>query len=176
MIRISLALASALLLAACGSGGSTPSTGPTLTTPATPAPVAKDDACTLLAEADLQTVFTAAIPTPKGRNLGLGFADCLWEDDAALVRVSQVPLANLKSDYVDQLNVGGQVAELGAEAVWFPGVVGIGLASGGGVTVGAPVKDGGLLVAVKTGNRGEGAADRAKATELAKRISLRSGS
>jgi hypothetical protein len=44
------------------------------------------------------------------------------------------------------------------------------------VTVGAPVKDGGLLVAVKTGNRGEGDADRAKATELAKRISLRSGS
>jgi len=179
MVRIGLALASAaLLLAACGSGGSTGQPGAlsTSTPPAagpTSAAVAKDDACTLLVEADLQTVFTAAIPTPKGRNLGLGFADCLWEDDATLVRVSQVPLANLKSDYVDQLNVGGPVAELGAEAVWFPGVVGIGLASGGGVTVGAPVKDGGLLVAVKTGNRGEADADRAKATELAKRIAQR---
>ena len=88
MVRIGLALASAaLLLAACGSGGSTGQPGAlsTSTPPAagpTSAAVAKDDACTLLVEADLQTVFTAAIPTPKGRNLGLGFADCLWEDDA----------------------------------------------------------------------------------------------
>jgi hypothetical protein len=85
--------------------------------------------------------------------------------------VSIVPSANFASDYVDQLNVAGPVESeaLGDAAVSFPGVVGIGLASGGGSTVGFTKGDAGYLVAARTGAEG-GSDDLAKATTLAEAL------
>src|SRR5688572_6413625 len=136
-MRTVAALAVAVMLCtACGTP-SAPSTstaspsssqaGETSAAPSGPAA----DACTLLTEEDLRSVFAAAIPQPQRRITGGGFADCFWASDAARVQVSLVPLPNLASDYVDQLNVGGTLPELAPAAVWFPGVVGIGMASGG---------------------------------------------
>lgn len=166
----------ALALAGCGTTTTeTPApTGPAAasSTPAaassSPAGVAFD-ACKLVDDAGVTAVFGAAAPEGKAKSYGAGFSECVWQGSGKLtLRVSLVPFANLAKDYADKLNKLGPVAELGTEAVAFPGVVGIGHATSGGATVGFKSGDNGVLVAVRT-EAGQDK-DLATATSIAKSI------
>ena len=97
----------------------------------------------------------AALPRARARTTAAASATAGGRTRRASSRVSIVPAANFASDYVDQLNVTGPVESeaLGDDAVSFPGVVGIGLASGGGSTVGFTKGDAGYLVAARTGRK-----------------------
>jgi hypothetical protein len=172
--RWALALAVCPLLAAgcsdddgteAGDGGFTTFPLGTATTVAVPTPI---DACALVEDTDLASVFPQGPPEPSLTDYGAGFSECEWEQGDALVLVSVVPVDNFGPDYVDQLNVTGPVdaEQLGNGAVAFPGVVGIGRASGGGTTVGFTTDANGVLVAVRSG-ADEGDADLPAATRLA---------
>jgi hypothetical protein len=148
-----------------GDGGFTTFPLGTATTVAIQSPI---DACALVGDADLAPVFPDGPPEPSLTDYGEGFSECEWEEGDALVLVSVVPVDNFGPDYVDQLNVTGPVdaAELGDDAVSFPGVVGIGRASGGGSTVGFTTDAHGALVAVR-GPTGDADTDLSTATDLA---------
>jgi hypothetical protein len=126
------------------------------------------DACTLVGDEDLTAVFADGAPDGVPMDYGGGFTECEWSLDEDVVLVSVLPIENFASDYLDQLNVTGPVAaaELGDEAVSFPGVVGIGRAAGGGATVGFTNDATGVLVAVGTDDPDE-AANLPLATDLA---------
>jgi hypothetical protein len=114
---------------------------------APPAPV---DVCGLLTDADLSPVFPTGAPPSTPNDYGEGFGDCAWDDDPAHVLVTVMPRANLQSDYVSQLRVGGPAPAPGLEGgVWFPGFVGLGKASAGGRSVAFAKGGRGAIVAVR---------------------------
>ncbi len=126
------------------------------------------DACALVGDEDVAAVFAGEAPEAAPTDYGEGFAECEWATDDAVVLVSLLPIENFASDYLEQLNVTGSVeaAALGDDAVSFPGVVGIGQASGGGATVGFTSDATGVLVGVRTGD-GDESANLPLATDLA---------
>jgi hypothetical protein len=153
-----------LVLTACAPGGTvtvsappattaattTTSTVPATTTTTTAVPPAAVDVCALLTDADLSPVFPTGAPPSRPNDYGLGFGDCAWDDGRGQVLVTVMPRANLQSDYVDQLRVGGPAPAPGLDGgVWFPGVVGLGKASAGGRSVGFGKGDRGVIVAVR---------------------------
>jgi hypothetical protein len=126
----------------------TTSTAPATTT--TAAPPAAVDVCALLTDADLSPVFPTGAPPSRPNDYGQGFGDCTWDDGKGQVLVTIMPRANLQSDYVGQLRVGGPAPAPGLDGgVWFPGVVGLGQASSGGRSVGFAKGERGAIVAVR---------------------------
>jgi hypothetical protein len=89
-----------------------------------------------------------------------------------VVRLSVVPPENLQSDYIDQLVIRDGVVGLGAGSVTFPGMVGIGVAKSGGITAAFIAADTGVLLAVKTGDGTDEAADLIHVTLLGQRLRL----
>ena len=124
-----------------------PTVAATTTTVPLPAPV---DVCSLLTDADLSAVFPTGAPPAHANDYGQGFADCSWDGGTTEVLVTVMPGADLQSDYVGQLVVGGAAEGPGLEGgVWFPGVVGLGKASAGGRSVAFAKGDRGVIVATR---------------------------
>jgi hypothetical protein len=125
------------------------------------------DACALLDDAALESLFPDGVPDPSGTSMGEGFAECEWgtESDGPVVLLSTLPASDFQSDYVDQLNVTAPVTGIGDRAVSFPGFVGIGRGSAGGGSVGFAKGDRAALVAVRSS--GEPSADAGLASDLA---------
>lgn len=174
-----LTAALTLPLAACA-GTETPEAAPPTTagaahTPsASPAPaeaVSVDDPCGLLSDEDLSAVFGGTVPEADGGSMGAGFADCEWEGDGRRVLVSVVPAEKLATDYLDQLATAGPAPELGDNAAYFKGFVGIGRASARGAAVGFEAGGAGLLVAATSDAGTE--ADQATVHTLAQAIHAR---
>jgi hypothetical protein len=175
-----------LVLTACATSGAVtvsappPSTAATTTTtstvPATTttaAPPTPVDVCALLSDADLSPVFPTGAPPSTPNDYGEGFGDCEWDAGSAQVLVTVMPRANLQSDYVSQLNVGGPAPAPGLDGgVWFPGLVGLGQASAGGRSVGFAKGDRGAIVAVRPAVADDQAA-LVYATALAMAVSSR---
>ena len=126
---------------------------------------ASGSACDLVAFASLGSVFGAAIPESEANDYGAGFSECVWDDGERQLRISVVPVANLQTDYIDQLNTQ-QMAGFDA-GVGFPGMVGIGHLSSDGSTVGFANGDDGILIGVYTAGASN---DGTIAVELAQEV------
>jgi len=183
MLRLAIALAAlALAGAGCSSDGDS-SSGPasaaaptTTQVQATTGEAGPKDAaekpCTIVPASALAAVFAGTNP-PKGASkpMGDGFATCTWEGNDTMLLVSVVPAANLQSDYKGQLNIEGPVqSAVLADAVSFPGTVGVEKANSKGTTVGFTAGDTGYLVAVRTGKDGDDAKDLPLATQVSEAI------
>ena len=133
---------------------------PTVPPETTAAPSsAADDPCALVEDSELATLFAAAgAPEPESNVLGEGFGECIWEGDNAYLSVAIVP--------EDELPVGLR----GPAERERPGRVGrarrrprspsrasseSGRAEGGGTSVGFSKDDTGVIVAARTGDRGQ---------------------
>lgn len=190
---VPVALAAALLLAACASDGEpdggTPTPDDAVAAPADDegageaeavgdedaegedaaddmaADAAAGDACELVTMQAQGKVFGVELPEPDATDWGAGFTECIWENDGGKVlRVSVVPAEDYRADYVEQLTT---VEVASFDGVGFAGIVGIGHASSGGFTVGFERDGNGVLVAVDT----QGASnDAAVAVEIAEEI------
>jgi hypothetical protein len=156
-----------MLTAACGDDDTETDAdgGEAATQP--PSTAADGDPCTLLDDDDLATLFADDIPDPAGTAMGDGFAECEWEvsEEGAAVLVSVLPAADFERDYTAQLNLTGELDELGDGGVSFPGFVGIGRASSAGGSVGFALDDSAAIVAVR--DTGEVVSDTATARQLA---------
>lgn len=141
--------------------------------PSASASISAIDVCSLVDRPQVLEVFSAGAPVPVGKNYGVGFAECKWESDSAKLRISVLPPEDLKADYINKLNVSGKVPALGAEAVSFPGLLGIGYASARGASVGFIVGTTGVLVAVQAGSDVKANLDRA--TALGQHVSAKIG-
>lgn len=186
-----LALALPLSLAACG-GSTNPSSAPTdgteatatATATATPAvgqspsaPAPADagyanEPCAQVTEPEAGTVFTGGTPTPEGKSYGEGFAQCLWEKGDAVLRLSFLPPATLKEDYVDS-SPAAKKLPLGDDGAWIPGVLGIGAVSSGGATVMFVAGGTGVMVGVRSG--ADTQQDLQRAIVIGERIAARIG-
>lgn len=105
-----------------------------------------NEACLLVDEADLATLFGTTVPAPAGVDFGEGFAECEWESAGTTLLVSILPAAEFTEDYLN-----GQHESVGAleQGIALPDFVGIGRVSSGG-TVAQVADDRAYLVAVKT--------------------------
>jgi hypothetical protein len=118
------------------------------------------EVCGLLSDADLSPMFPTGAPPADTDDYGEGISDCSWDDGKAKVLVTVMPASNLRTDYVEQLNVTGTATGpgLGEDAVYFPGFVGLGKASSGGSSVGFTKGERGVIVAVRTADANDTAA------------------
>lgn len=164
-------LATTAFSAGCGGDSGTPeptgtpqATG-TAAEPASSAPSSDlNDPCTLLTEAEVANTLGTA-PAPEPKSYGAGFSECVWKGaNETTVRLSIMPSADLEEDYIAQLNKIGTAPALGEDGTIFPGVLGIGHASRGGVSVGFTSGPHGIVLAVRTA--ADQSADQATATLL----------
>jgi hypothetical protein len=167
-----IAVLVAALSAGCGAGDPAPGPSPETAASAPSSPAAQSsgstsdltEPCRLLHEDEISKALGTAV-AGKPKSYGSGFSECLWEGTGDnTIRLSVMPTADLKSDYIGKLNKIGTVPALGENGTAFPGVLGIGHTSRGGASVGFTNNQHGFILAVRTGT--DQAKDQSTATLL----------